>query len=199
LYKDAKKHFESIVEENELFKKFNEEDLGCIGAQIYVYEEKLEEERNNNQPLGFRFTEEVIELELNLYDLVEKQIEYLKGKIELFKNLTSNTSKQEYDEIEKMLLDILGKKEELLGIERTIKVKKKITDKKELKKFGRGELKKELEKVINEYKLQLGETVVSPKINLITRKLINEGWDAKESVIRSKFRNLGYSEELKSN
>lgn len=66
-----------------------------------------------------------------------------------------------------------------------------------LKKFGRGELKKELKKYIKEFGLKKGVTVESKKIQLITRKLRNEGWNATEQSVAVTLRKMEYGEEWK--
>lgn len=69
-------------------------------------------------------------------------------------------------------------------------------DFKKFKNFRRGELKKELKKYIKEYGLKEGVTVESKKVNLITRKLKEDGWNAKEQSVAVTLRIMGFGEEL---
>ena len=71
-----------------------------------------------------------------------------------------------------------------------------INGKEKLKTFKRGELKKELNKYIDEFKLKDGVTVRTKTSALITRKLIAEGWNANERSVAVTLRKMGYGEEL---
>lgn len=66
-----------------------------------------------------------------------------------------------------------------------------------LKAFRRRELRKILQQYVEEFNLLEGVTVESKTSNLITRKLISEGWDAKESSVAVTLRKMGFGEELK--
>ncbi|OQY70291.1 MAG: hypothetical protein B6D44_16075 [Ignavibacteriales bacterium UTCHB2] len=70
-----------------------------------------------------------------------------------------------------------------------------VTEKSLLKRFGRGELQKELKKYVKEFELQKGVTVESKKVQLITRKLRDEGWDATEQSVAVTLRKMEYGEE----
>ena len=63
-----------------------------------------------------------------------------------------------------------------------------------MRKFNRGELKIELKKYAEIYKLEIKKSVSSKKVRLITRKLIEEGWDAKETSVAEALRKMGYVE-----
>lgn len=62
-----------------------------------------------------------------------------------------------------------------------------------LKKFKRGELKKELESYIKELKLEKYDTVPSSKILWITNQLRKKGFDANEGSVASVLRKMDYS------
>ena len=66
-----------------------------------------------------------------------------------------------------------------------------------LRKFKRGDLQKALKKYIKQFHLKEGVTVESKKVALITRKLINAGWDAKIQNVAVTLRKMGYGEERK--
>ena len=66
-----------------------------------------------------------------------------------------------------------------------------------LKKFKRGELQRELKKYVNEFHLAVGMPVESKTVNLITRKLIKDGWDATNQSVAVTLRKMGYGEERK--
>lgn len=61
-----------------------------------------------------------------------------------------------------------------------------------LRTFQRGELQLALELYIKEYNLETGEPVSSGKVRIITRKLVKEGWDAKETSVAEAFRKMGF-------
>lgn len=61
-----------------------------------------------------------------------------------------------------------------------------------LKNFQRGELQKELEPLAKEYELQVRESVSMKKVRAITRRLINDGWDAKETSVAEALRKMGF-------
>lgn len=61
-----------------------------------------------------------------------------------------------------------------------------------LKNFQRGELQKELEPLAKEYELQVRESVSMKKVRVITRRLINKGWDAKETSVAEALRKMGF-------
>lgn len=61
-----------------------------------------------------------------------------------------------------------------------------------LKNFQRGELQKELELLVKEYGLQIRESAPMTKVRIITKKLINNGWDAKETSVAEALRKMGF-------
>ena len=64
-----------------------------------------------------------------------------------------------------------------------------------LRPFKRGELRRELKKYIKEYNLKEGVTVESTKAELITRKLLREGWNADRQSVAVTLRKMGYGEK----
>lgn len=64
-----------------------------------------------------------------------------------------------------------------------------------LRPFKRGELRRELKKYIKEFNLKEGVTVESTKAELITRKLLREGWNADRQSVAVTLRKMGYGEE----
>ena len=66
----------------------------------------------------------------------------------------------------------------------------------ELRQFGYGDLRKELESVLTrDVVLRKGNTVPAKKVSLITRLLRKRGWDAKFEAVRAKLKNMGYYDE----
>lgn len=61
-----------------------------------------------------------------------------------------------------------------------------------LKNFQRGELQKELEPLAKEYELKVRESVPMKKVRAITKKLVNDGWDAKETSVAEALRKMGF-------
>lgn len=77
-----KNHYVSVIEKN-----------------VEKFDEYLKKEREEYKPLGYKYDEEVIELELDLYDTIEEQIEYLKNKLIEFDIDTINVTTNEYDDL----------------------------------------------------------------------------------------------------
>ncbi|MDO8549791.1 MAG: hypothetical protein Q7S39_06540 [Ignavibacteria bacterium] len=63
-----------------------------------------------------------------------------------------------------------------------------------LKPFRRGELQEILNKYITDMDLQMGVSVPNKKVQQITRKIIQDGWDGKENSIAETLRKMGYVE-----
>ncbi len=65
-----------------------------------------------------------------------------------------------------------------------------------LKRFGYGDLRKELESILaHEVKLKEGKTAPAKTVRLITRLLQKRGWDAEFEAVRAKLKNMGYYDE----
>lgn len=61
-----------------------------------------------------------------------------------------------------------------------------------LRTFKRYELQRELEPLAQEYDLVTGESVPMQTVRNITKRLIKEGWDAKESSVAEAFRKMSF-------
>ncbi len=168
--KEGEKHYK---DNNEWNDKINQHLIGLINAEIMVTEEDLEKERENYKPLGFRFEEETIQIELDFYDTIEKQAEYLKKKIKEFDIDTNNVATNEYDESRNRLIILLRNKERSLGIVDKNEELEKLTDHKKLKSFERGKLQAELKIIAKKLNLKQGVSVTSKKVFHITNSLRN--------------------------
>lgn len=96
--------------------------------------------------------------------------------------------------IETALNEIKNYKEKLEVLILNVEIKTTNTDKskKPLKSFGRGELQDALDPIAKEFNLITGESAKSTKVRLITKKLIEQGWDANEPSVSEALRKLGY-------
>lgn len=93
-------YYKSKNEEDEQLSKYN---LTLIDQAIDNLKEHLEKERRDYKPLGYKFNEEVIEIEMDMCDTIEEQIEYLKRKIEEYDLLTVDVTTNEYDDVKRDL------------------------------------------------------------------------------------------------
>jgi hypothetical protein len=92
------KEGEKYYKEKKLWdEKINQDLIGLLRGEVYSLKNDLERERKTNKPLGFMFSNIVIEIELDMYDTIEEQIEYLKIKIKEFDIATINVYTNEYD------------------------------------------------------------------------------------------------------
>ena len=101
----------------------------------------------------------------------------------------------EFNKITEVALnEIRNYKEKLEALILNVEIKTKNIDKnkKPLKTFGRGELQEALEPIAKEFNLIVGESAKSTKVRLITKKLIEQGWDANEPSVSEALRKLGY-------
>jgi len=100
LIKEGEKYYKR---ENLWDDKMNRDLIGLLKGEVHSLKEDLERERMNNKPLGFMFSNLVIEIELDMFDTIEEQIEYLKRKIRDFDIATINVVTDEYDDIKNKL------------------------------------------------------------------------------------------------
>ncbi len=100
LIKEGEKYYKR---ENLWDEKMNRDLIGLLKGEVQSLKEDLERERMNNKPLGFMFSNIVIEIELDMFDTIEEQIEYLKRKIREFDIETINVDSNEYDDIKNKL------------------------------------------------------------------------------------------------
>lgn len=89
-------------------------NLKIIGYAINDIEELLEQERKSEEPFGYKYTIDVIELELDLYDTYEEQIKYLKRKIIELDIDTVNIDDYGYDELKYNLEQLIINREKLI-------------------------------------------------------------------------------------
>ena len=111
LIKEGEKYYKR---ENLWDDKLNRDLIGLLVGEVHSLKEDLERERKNNKPLGFMFSNIVIEIELDMYDTIEEQIEYLKRKIKEFDTATINVYTNEYDDLKDKLKQFILSRYSLL-------------------------------------------------------------------------------------
>ncbi len=109
-----KKSIEYYKSQGEFDEQLSQYNLAVIDQAIEELRVNLEKERRDNKPLGYMFNEEVIELELDMYDTIEDQIEYLKRKIRDFDTQTINVDTNEYNDIKDKLKQLILSRYSLL-------------------------------------------------------------------------------------
>ncbi len=118
----------------------------------------------NYQPRLYKYQRNLADKWKSLYEV------YLKVKKELKKYKTISSFR-------------LINEKDLIEFEKNIS---------KLRSFEWGELQLALEPYIQEHKLEAREPVPSKKIRIITKKLVDEGWDAKETSVAEAFRKMGF-------
>ncbi len=99
---------------------------------------------------------------------------------------------QQKQELEKNELDTYRKYERKPITKEEIIDRMKEEKRKELKSFQRYELQRELEPLAKEYKLVTGESVPSKTVRAVTKRLIEQGWDAKVTSVAEAFRKMSF-------
>lgn len=94
--KKAEEYYKNNIDE---YDWLEQDILKMIDKEINELKPDIEAERDVNKPLGWKYSEDVMELELDLYDTIEEQIEYLKNKLQEFDLDTINITTNEYDDI----------------------------------------------------------------------------------------------------
>lgn len=193
------------INKKDLLKKISELDKDEITARDFeeILNSLLEGKRKEIRPIYnnaiSRLYDKFIGKDNDVFILeILNQIQALRSEIEnkptmIKRNL--NLIKKEFSVLREWVIKEYAKYDYLKSfITEEEKIENDITTNKKLKKFKRGELKKELTKSVKELKLQQGVSVESKIILKITNQLIKKGWAANSNSVGVVLRNMGYVE-----
>ena len=107
----AEKYYKAYNKENDENIRLK---LKVIDDELESLKDLLEEEREKYKPIGYKYDDETIQLELDCYDTIEEQLDYLKEKLNEFDLDTLNVATNVYDDIRDGIKIYIRNREHLL-------------------------------------------------------------------------------------